>query len=116
MNHKPFIELPNNFGYEFINQNDIITVCSNDKYIIFTFENRRKIKLRGTMAKVEEVLTSPDLIRCHLRHFINLRKVICVLKQRKGLIMSSGEEIPISQSYRKMVFDAHGQLCNRWRG
>ena len=116
MNHKPYIELPNSHGFEVIHQKNIISVSSDDKFITFTIEDNRKIRLRGTMAEAEEILTSRDLVRCHLRHFVNLRKIVRVLKQRKGLIMSSGEEIPISQSYRKMVFDAHGQLCNRWRG
>ncbi len=115
MNNKPFIELPCNNGFKITKQEDIVSVSSEDKMICFTLENGEKICVRGTMTEAVEVLNYSYLVRCHQRHIINLRRIKQILKQHKGVVMITNESIPVSQSYRKRVFEAHGKLCTKWR-
>lgn len=81
----------------------IIYAQSIDHYIKITerYPRKKPLMLRGKLGNVEEQLLEFDFIRTHERYLINMNHVVKIIKD--GVVLSNGEQLPISRKYKKSV-------------
>ncbi len=108
---KPFIEIPNSWGSELINPEDIISIHSNDKSICIKIENQEKKEVHFPIGKAEKLLTQPYFVRCHRRHIVNVLKIKHRIKKESCIRLINDEQIPISDTYKKQFEQTLKEFC-----
>jgi len=116
MNEKPFIALPTLTGVELISPNDIISVFSDDKTISISIENRPKKTINISIGRAEKALDQNCFVRCHQRHIVNVLKIKEVRNQCSLVLLSNGEQIPISRSCKNEFKQILDSFCNKLGG
>ncbi|MBO6068438.1 MAG: LytTR family transcriptional regulator [Bacteroidales bacterium] len=89
----------------------ILYIEAQENYVRIYYMDADQVKsyqLRATMKKLEESLTSNDLIRCHRSYFINPSHIHALRKDKDNYIYAEIDDlahtaIPISKKYYEVV-------------
>ena len=108
-----FIELPCSIGSELVNPEDIISIRANDKSICIDLENHQKKSIKLSMGKAEKLLPQTHFVRCHRSHIINVLKIKGRIKKYSKLLLSNGQEIPVSQTCKKQLDETLNLYCKK---
>lgn len=92
-------------GIEYIDVSDIVLLESVSNYTQISFSDDKKILTSRTLKEFDLQLcaNSANFMRVHHSFIINLRKVIRYTKENDIIIMSNGQQVPVSKS-RKELF------------
>lgn len=113
---KPFIEIPNSWGSELINPEDIISIRSNDKSIFIKIENQPEKEVHFPIGKAEALLSQPYFVRCHRCHIVNILKIKHRIKKDSSIRLINDEQIPISDTYKKQFEQTLKEFCVKLGG
>ena len=94
-----------------VNPDSLYFIESDDNYIQAWYSDSsgemRKYMLRCRLKTVEESFTDSDLVRCHRKYIINIRKVRVLSSGKDGysvqLESDSTPTIPVSKTYEQAV-------------
>ena len=94
-----------------ISPDNLYFIESDDNYIQVWYSDSsgemRKYMLRCRLKTVEESFSASDLIRCHRKYIINIRKVRVLSSGKDGYTVElegdSTPEIPVSKTYEQAV-------------
>lgn len=93
-----------------LNQDSIYFIESDDNYIKVWFsDNNNELKqymLRCRLKTIEESFTDSELVRCHRKYIVNIRKVGKVLREKDGSFILDLDNpniapIPVSKTYEE---------------
>lgn len=85
---------------------EIIRCQSDDYYTHFFLYNGKSIMVSKTLKEYEELLSEYNFIRPHKSHLVNVGHISHILKKTQSyLVMSNGDQIPISRRKKEMVFE-----------
>lgn len=89
----------------FLSQADILYILAEGSYSRVVLQDKRRLTLARKLGDVEKSL--PDnFLRVHHSHLVNLQHVVKFVKNENGcLIMSDGEELPVSKQRRKALME-----------
>ena len=89
----------------FIPQSEILYILAEGSYCRVALHDKRRFTLARKLGDVEKSL--PDsFLRVHHSHIINLLHVVRFVKNENGyLVMSDGEELPVSKQRRKALLE-----------
>jgi two-component system, LytTR family, response regulator len=98
------IVLPEKNGYYYASPADIVHVEGDGSYATVYLKNGLKKLVSKNIKSFEDQLAGFGFIRCHQSHLVNLTEV-SQLKRADGvfLIMSNGNEVPVSRAKKEMV-------------
>jgi DNA-binding LytR/AlgR family response regulator len=117
MNTKPFIELPTPQGSEFIDPATVIAIEANNKEILLQIENQEEKKgVKLAFSKAEKLFDHPYFVRCHRSHRVNILKIKEILKKEQIIRLTSGIEVPFSDTYKKQFTQALENYCKKCKG
>ena len=111
MDTKPFLQLPACKGVEIIPQENIVYIASEDKYITIVYDNDKKKTVRFAISRAQKLLSHQLLVRCHHRFIVNLTKIKELTGNHSGIVLLSGEQLPISRNYRKSFIKELKTIC-----
>lgn len=91
--------------------NNIFYIESDDNYIKVWYSDAsgavRQYMLRCRLRTVEESFSGSDLVRCHRKYIVNIKKAEVLRHEKDGYVidlgLSSIEEIPVSKTYEESV-------------
>lgn len=94
-----------------ISPDNLFFIESDDNYIQVWYTDSlgemKKYMLRCRLKTVEESFADSDLVRCHRKYIINIRKVRLLSSQREGFFIElendSTPRIPVSKTYEQAV-------------
>ena len=94
-----------------INPDNLYFIESDDNYIQVWYADSsgelKKYMLRCRLKTVEDSFAESDLVRCHRKYIINIRKVRLLTAEREGygveLESDSTPRIPVSKTYEQAV-------------
>ena len=90
---------------------DIVHCQSDRNYTYFYLSDGRKIFTSRTLKDYEDILCSPDFIRCHRSHIININYLERYERREGGtIIMKDGTEIPLSRLSRERFLEILNNL------
>ncbi len=103
-----------------INSENLYFIESDDNYIKVWYEDSnadiKQYMLRCRLKTVEESFAGSDLLRCHRKYIVNMRKVEIFSHNKDGYVLDLGldslAEIPVSKTYEEKVL-AHFNSMNR---
>jgi len=99
------LALPTQTGFQIVSPDDIIRCQADDYYTHFHFRDGQEVIVSRTLKFYENLLTEKDFLRVHQSHLINLKEVVEYRKHYGGmLVLSNGEEIPVSNSKKEQLF------------
>jgi len=91
---------------------NLLYIESADNYVnIFYIDNARiaRFTLRNRIKRLESILKSAEVIRCHRSFMVNFEKVKILRKDKEELILEldgpSSIEIPVSKTYAQNVME-----------
>lgn len=91
---------------------NLLYIESADNYVnIFYIDNAKtaRFTLRNSIKRLESLLKSAEVIRCHRSFMVNFEKVKILRKDREELILElegpSNIEIPVSKTYAQNVME-----------
>lgn len=92
-----------------LSSDELLYLTSADNYVEVVFSEGLEVSkklLRGTLARAEEQIHDPNIIRCHRSYIVNLHKVISVSGNAQGFqltLRGTDRIIPVSTTYKKEV-------------
>ncbi len=94
-----------------ISPDNLFFIESDDNYIQVWYTDAsgelKKYMLRCRLKTVEESFADSDLVRCHRKYIINIRKVRMLISEREGYVVDldsdSTPRIPVSKTYEQAV-------------
>ncbi|MBO4742777.1 MAG: LytTR family transcriptional regulator [Bacteroidales bacterium] len=94
-----------------VNPDSLYFIESDDNYIQAWYSDSsgqmRKYMLRCRLKTVEESFSGSDLVRCHRKYIINIRKVRVLTSSKDGYTVQldndTTPEIPVSKTYEQAV-------------
>jgi DNA-binding LytR/AlgR family response regulator len=92
-----------------LSSDELLYLTSADNYVEVVFSEGPEVSkklLRGTLARAEEQIHDPNIIRCHRSYIVNLHKVISVSGNAQGFqltLRGTDRIIPVSTTYKKEV-------------
>lgn len=94
-----------------IHPDNLFFIESDDNYIQVWYTDNtgamKKYMLRCRLKTVEESFSESDLVRCHRKYIINIRKVRVLSSERDGYTVELGSDstprIPVSKTYEQAV-------------
>ncbi len=94
-----------------IHPDNLYYIESDDNYIQVWYTDNtgamKKYMLRCRLKTVEESFSESDLVRCHRKYIINIRKVRVLSSERDGYTVELGSDstprIPVSKTYEQAV-------------
>lgn len=103
-----------------INLESLYFIESDDNYIKVWYQDSNaeiiQYMLRCRLKTVEESFSGSDLVRCHRKYIVNMRKVDVLSHSKDGYVIDLGldsvGEIPISKTYEAKVLE-HFNSINR---
>lgn len=86
---------------------------SNDNYIKVWYQDAsgalKQYMLRCRLKTVEESFADSDLVRCHRKYIVNIRKIEVLSRDKDGYMIDLGLEntspIPISKTYEENILE-----------
>lgn len=95
------LKIPNSEGIKFINIADICFVKAERSYATIHFTDGEKLLVSKNLSWVASQIHSEHFLRCHKSYLVNQLTVSSFLRKSGGfLIMKTGDEIPVSSSYK----------------
>jgi len=101
MNEKQFIKLPTAKGEILIKPKEIICVRSSGRTVDVYLDDGTKKEAYLGLGKIEELLEFEYFYTCHRSHIINVLKIRGRIKKQSRVLLSDGQEIPVSETYKK---------------
>lgn len=90
----------------FIKHKYNIQYCqASGSYTLIYFNNYDPEKASYRIGCVEEELNDGFFIRCHNSYIVNIYCILCICNGKNKLILSSGEEIPITRKYKNELIE-----------
>ena len=94
-----------------VNPDNLFFIESDDNYIqVWYTDNSGELKkymLRCRLKTVEESFADSDLVRCHRKYIINIRKVRMLISEKDGysleLESDATPRIPVSKTYEQTI-------------
>ena len=94
-----------------IKSDNLYFIESDDNYIkVWYMDSSGEMKqymLRCRLKTVEDSFVDSDLVRCHRKYIVNIKKVSILRAEKEGYKISFGQEgveaIPISKTYEQNV-------------
>jgi two-component system LytT family response regulator len=103
-NHKEKrIVLPTNEGLIIENIENIVYFKADGSYVQITFANKSKILLTRKLLDFEYLEEQGDFLRVHRSYMVNLKHVKKIMKGDSSLILSTGDEISITNEKRQQL-------------
>lgn len=100
------IIIPTSEGLEFLEESEIVRCESESNYTSIFLADKRKVFVAKTLKDIQGMLNSEKFQRVHKSHVVNFDYIKRYLKADGGkIIMSNGDEIPISRSKKGEFFD-----------
>lgn len=101
-----------------LSSNTLIFIESADNYVEINYISQNKINkflIRNSMKKIEEILSSTNVCRCHRSYMVNIEHVVAVRRAADELEMEFDipdiKKIPISKTYAEKVSEAFMHLA-----
>lgn len=95
----------------FVNVNDIIHCEADGAYTRFYIVGSKPILISRLLKEYDEILTEFNFIRIHHSHLVNGKQIRRLDRANGGkLIMTNGDEVPVSQRRRDKLLDILGQI------
>lgn len=85
----------------------IVSVQSKANYLDYCLSNCERLHVRGKMEDAEKILSPNLFVRIHNRNIVNMAHIKMVDYPNSMVIMSDGQEISISRSYKKEFDDIY---------
>jgi len=105
--HLNKVVLPTAEGMHVVEMSRIIRCQADDYYTRFFIDGRKPIMISKTLKEVEAMLSGNSFIRCHKSHLVNMKWVKTYVKSDGGyLMLSNGENVPVSRRKKEMVLQA----------
>lgn len=102
----PKIVLSTSGEKHLIRLSDIIRCQSDDYYTQFHLSEGKTIIVSKTLKEFEEMLAEFNFIRPHKSHLVNFSHISNFINKAQGyLLMSNGDEVPVSRRKKEMVFE-----------
>jgi len=90
------LALPTNEGFSFIDIGEIVFCQSDNSYTIYKLIDGKKIVVSRGLKETSEMLEKHDFFRIHQSYLINGKYIRKYNKSNSSVVMSNGEELPIS--------------------
>lgn len=97
-------------GMHVVNTEDIIRCESDDYYTKFFFTDKTSMLISKTLKEHEELLADNNFFRPHKSHLINLKYFKTYVKSDGVIIMTNGDEVPVSRRKRDKVLEILSHL------
>ena len=95
-------------GYIFLRPDDINFVKSKDVYS-FVYNDKSRLYVHCTLKDLEEKLDAQSFMRCHRSYLVNVDKVVKYVRASNALLLfENGQEVPISNTKKKVVLQKLG--------
>ncbi|MEM7656335.1 MAG: LytTR family DNA-binding domain-containing protein [Bacteroidota bacterium] len=92
------ISLPNAFGIHLVELEQIIRIEGEENYSRVFLHQQEPILMARTLKYVQQLIDSPQFIRVHRKHLVNLHYVVSYQNQPAHVvIMEDGSRLPISR-------------------
>ena len=88
--------------YKRIRLEEIYYFSSEGKYVSIAGKDR-KYSFRSTLKHLETILPG-NFTRIHTSHIINLDKITGVKVQDNSVLLSNGDELPFSRTYKDNIY------------
>lgn len=90
---------------------NIFYVESDDNYVKVWYSDAsgamRQYMLRCRLRTIEESFSGSDLVRCHRKYIVNIRKIEVLRHEKEGYVidlgLSSVDGIPVSRTYEEKI-------------
>ena len=95
------VALPTGEGYSLVKVNDITYLQAESNYTwVYLIENKKYLVAK-TLKEVTNIITRKQFFRAHKSYLVNLNHVHRYIRGQGGyLVMSTGEQIPVSRTQR----------------
>ncbi len=101
------IALPTQDSIELVNINAILYCKSANNYTWFNLQNGTKILVSKTLKEYERLFPDHQFIRIHQSYLVNIKHIQSISKKDGfSVIISNGDNIPVSQTKKKVVLKA----------
>lgn len=96
-----------------VSMDSLLYMESSDNYLYIYYLNKGKVSkflLRNSLKRMESLLKSTEIVRCHRSYMVNFQKVKVIRKEKEGLLLEldvpSSLDIPVSRTYVDKVMHA----------
>jgi hypothetical protein len=89
-----------------IDLDNLLYIESIDNYVKLCYHNAKSEVIRSTMKRIEDQLSSTEIMRCHRSFMINLRLISHISGNAQGYVARfqfGDENVPISRNYGNAV-------------
>ncbi len=90
------LALPTSEGFSFIDINEIIYCKSDNSYTDFVLKDGKRIVVSRGLKDTEGILEKHSFFRIHQSYLVNSKCIKKFNKHNSSLLVSNGEEIPVS--------------------
>lgn len=84
---------------------NVLYIESNKNNVYYVFLNRKKLKMRTTLRKIEKELINYNFIRCHASFVVNMSQIRKVTSD--FIFLDKDEKIPIGEKYYMNFLDKY---------
>jgi two-component system, LytTR family, response regulator len=103
------LAIPTSDGILITETNDIVQMSSDSNYTNIFLKNGQKILVSKTLKTLEEQLNSPDFIRVHSAHLVNINEIDRYIRGDGGnLILKDRTSIPVSRAHKQELLNKLG--------
>jgi two-component system LytT family response regulator len=100
------IAVPTSHGYHFKKRHSLSYCIKKAEFVELTFADQSKYQVKISLNQLGIKLASPEFIRIHQSHVVNLRYVVKYINNNQNIvIMTDGEELEVSRKNRGLLTD-----------
>ncbi|MDE6852201.1 MAG: LytTR family DNA-binding domain-containing protein [Lachnospiraceae bacterium] len=97
-----------NIGKQTVFCQDIVVIESDRNYLEYMVQHYKDaLRVRGTITKVEELLSPHYFIRVHRKNIVNMIHILYIDQKKQVIVMDNGTNIIMGGSYRRSVMDMY---------